>query len=186
MAAPDSALALVVGAAASFGIGDAVGLLSGAAEDVFVVTWLMGWVLLAWAVIFGGGYAVLLGLRSLSRRPVSLLEVALDASSLALIAAVLVTLKSGREFVTYQNLGAADKDAIRRLVPVVSGGEAPFQLGELGSFGSISVLLNTERAESFRILRRRRGDGAFDTGVPAAIHSPSSPYGSAVRSLPRP
>ena len=54
MAAPDSALALVVGAAASFGIGDAVGLLSGAAEDVFVVTWLMGWVLLAWAVIFGG------------------------------------------------------------------------------------------------------------------------------------
>ena len=31
----------------------------------------------------------------------------------------LVTLKSGRGFVTYQNLGAADKDAIRRLVPMV-------------------------------------------------------------------
>jgi len=91
LAIPFSAFALAVGAAASFGIGDAAGFLSGTAESVFIVTWLMGWVLLAWAAIIGGGHAVLLGLRSLSRRPVSLVEVALSASSLALIAVVVAT-----------------------------------------------------------------------------------------------
>ncbi|WP_146070015.1 hypothetical protein [Cryobacterium sp. Y29] len=91
VAVPISALALAVGAAASFGIGDAVGILSDAAEGVSVFAWLMGWVLLAWAVLVGGGYAVLLGLRSRSRRPVSRVHVALTACALALIAVVLVT-----------------------------------------------------------------------------------------------
>ena len=91
VAVPVSALALAAGAAASFGIGDAVGFLSDATEDVFVVTWLLGWVLLAWAAIVGGGYAVLLGLRWRSRRPVSRPEAALVAASLALIAVVLAT-----------------------------------------------------------------------------------------------
>jgi hypothetical protein len=90
-AIPVSALALAGGAAAFFGVGDAVGFLSDAAEDLFVVAWLLGWVLLAWAVILGGGYAVLLGLRWLSRRPVSRSEAALVAASLGLTAVVLVT-----------------------------------------------------------------------------------------------
>ena len=90
VAVPVSALVLAVGAAASFGIDDAVGILSGAAENVSVLTWLMGWVLLTWAVIIGGGYAVLLGLRSFSRRSVSLAQVVLVVSSLALIAVVMV------------------------------------------------------------------------------------------------
>ena len=88
---PASALALAVGAAASFAIGDAVGIFTRAAEDVSVLTWLMGWVLLGWAAIIGGGYAVVLCLRSLSRRPVSLVQVTLAASALALIAVVLAT-----------------------------------------------------------------------------------------------
>ena len=91
LAVPVSALALAVGAAASFGVGDAAGFLSGTAESVVVVAWLMGWVLLVWAAIIGVGQAVLLGLRSLSRRPVSRVEVALVAFALALIAFVVAT-----------------------------------------------------------------------------------------------
>ena len=88
---PFSALALAVGAAAFFGVGGGLGTMSGLAEDLFVFTWLMGWVLLVWAAVIGGGCAVRLGLRSLSRRPVSVLEVALVASTLALIAVLLAT-----------------------------------------------------------------------------------------------
>lgn len=90
-AVPIAALALAVSAAASFGIGDAVGFLTDAAEGVFLVTWLLGWVLLAWAAIIGGGYAVLLGRRLVSRRPVSRMEGVLVAASLALTAWVLAT-----------------------------------------------------------------------------------------------
>lgn len=91
VAVPVSALALAAGAAASFGVGDASGFLSDAAEDVFVITWLLGWVLLVWAAIVGGGYAVVLSLRLLSRRPVSPVEAALAAASLVLVAVVLAT-----------------------------------------------------------------------------------------------
>ena len=91
VAVPVSALALAAGAAASFGVGDAVGFLSRGAEDVFVVTWLLGWALLGWAAIVGGGYAVLLGLRWRSRRPVSRLETSLAAASLTVIALVTAT-----------------------------------------------------------------------------------------------
>lgn len=91
VALPLSALALAAGSAACFGAGNAVGFLGDTAEDIFVVTWLLGWVLLVWAVIVGGGYAVMLGHRSLSRRPVTRSEAALATASLALIAVVLAT-----------------------------------------------------------------------------------------------
>jgi hypothetical protein len=91
VAVPVTALALAAGAAVSFGVGDAVGFLSDAAEDMFVLTWLLGWVLVAWAAILGGGYAVSLGVRRRSRRPVSRSDVALVAASFALTGAVLVT-----------------------------------------------------------------------------------------------
>lgn len=88
---PVFALALATVAAACFGVGDAVGFHSQAAEDVFVVSWLMGWVLLAWSAIVGGGYAVLLARRVLSRRTVSGAEVVLAAVSLALTGMVLAS-----------------------------------------------------------------------------------------------
>ena len=91
VAVPVSAIVLGVGAAASFAIGDAVGFLTEAAEGIFVVTWLLGWVLLACAAMVGGGCAVLLGLRWLSRRPVSRSEAAIVGASLALVVAVLAT-----------------------------------------------------------------------------------------------
>ena len=89
VAVPISALVLAVAAAASFAIGDAIGILSDAAEDVSVLTWLVGSVLLSWAAIIGVMYAVLLGARLFSRRPVSPAQVALVVSALALIAVAL-------------------------------------------------------------------------------------------------
>ncbi|MET4637188.1 hypothetical protein [Mycetocola sp. 2940] len=91
LAIPGAALALAVGAAASFGIGDVVGFLSDAAEDLFIATWLLGWVLLAWSAMLGGGSAVLLVQRGLSRRPVSLRETALVAASLVLVVLVVAS-----------------------------------------------------------------------------------------------
>lgn len=91
VAVPVSAMALAVGAAACFGVGDMVGFLSDAAEDVFIISWLLGWVLLSWAVIVGGGYAVHLGLRWRSKQPVYRREAALLAVALTLIAVVAAT-----------------------------------------------------------------------------------------------
>ncbi|MET1154625.1 hypothetical protein [Arthrobacter sp.] len=91
MVVPVCSLVLSAGAAASLGAGDAVGFLSDAAEDIFVIAWLLGWVLLVWAAILGGGYAVLLSLRGPSRRPVSRMEAVLGATSLGITAVVLVT-----------------------------------------------------------------------------------------------
>ena len=90
-AIPVAALALAAGAAAAFGAGDVVGFLSPGAEALFVVTWLLGWVLLAWAVIVTGAYAVLLGVQWRSHRRVSATEVAVYAAALALIVIVMVT-----------------------------------------------------------------------------------------------
>ena len=90
-AIPVAALALAAGAAASFGVGDGVGFLSPDAEALFVLTWLLGWLLLTWATIVAGGYAVWLGLRWRSRRRVSQTEVAILAAALALIVLVMLT-----------------------------------------------------------------------------------------------
>ena len=89
--APLSALALAAGSATCFGAGNAVGFLSDTAEDIFVVTWLLGWVLLVWAVIVGLGSAIALGHRSLSRRPVNRSQAALTTAALALISVLLAT-----------------------------------------------------------------------------------------------
>ena len=83
--------ALSHGAAASLRVADVVGFASVAAEDVFVITWLVGWVLLVWAAILRGGCAVVLGLRILRRRSVARSEALLVAASLALIAVVMAT-----------------------------------------------------------------------------------------------
>jgi hypothetical protein len=91
VAVPVSALALAAGAAACFGVGNAVGFLSDATESVFIGLWLLGWMLLAGAAIIGGGFAVSLGLRWASRRPVFGWETALAAASLVLIAVVVVS-----------------------------------------------------------------------------------------------
>lgn len=88
---PGTALVLATAAAASFGVGDAVGFLSDAAEDVFIATRVLGWVLLVWATLIGGGSAVMLGIRWFSRQPVPLVESALVALSLAVITLVMVT-----------------------------------------------------------------------------------------------
>ena len=72
-------------------MGDVVGSASVVAEDVFVLTWLVGWVLLVWAVIVAGGCAVALGLRILRRRSVARSETVLVAASLAFIAVVMAT-----------------------------------------------------------------------------------------------
>lgn len=91
VAAPVSALALAAGAAVSFGVSDAVGFLSDRAEDVFILAWLLGWVLLVWAAIISGAYAVVLLRRSLSQRPVLRSEAALGAASLVFIAFFMAT-----------------------------------------------------------------------------------------------
>jgi hypothetical protein len=89
VAVPLTSLVLAGGAAISFAAGDAIGFLSDTAEDVFTVTWVLGWVLIGWAGILGGGYAVLLIGRSLARRPVSRREAVLAGTCLALIAIVI-------------------------------------------------------------------------------------------------
>jgi hypothetical protein len=89
--APLTALALAAGAAVLFAVGNAVGFHSEAAEDVFIFTWLLGWVLLAWASIVGGGFAVVLGWRALSRRQVFGSEVTFAVAALALITLVVVS-----------------------------------------------------------------------------------------------
>lgn len=86
---PISALALAASAAVVFTIGGTVGFLSDPAEDLFILTWLVGSILLAWAAILGGGYAVWLGIQLCSRKPVPRLAVALAAASLLLISGVI-------------------------------------------------------------------------------------------------
>lgn len=91
VAMPISAMAMAAGAAACFAVGDAVGFLTDATEDVFIVSWLLGWVLLSWAAIVGGGYAVHLGFRLRARQRVYRQETALVAVTLLLIAVVAAT-----------------------------------------------------------------------------------------------
>ena len=82
---PLVALALAGGAVISFGVGGAVGYLSEAAESAFVLTGLLGWVLLVWAVIVAGACSVGLIRRALARRPVTGTEWVLLSACVALI-----------------------------------------------------------------------------------------------------
>ncbi len=83
------ALALAAGAAASFSVSDAVGLSDPDAEDLFVGTWLLGWVLLCWASLVLGASAVSLLRRAVARQPVSRSGAALLGATLALIAVMV-------------------------------------------------------------------------------------------------
>ncbi|MET0713352.1 MAG: hypothetical protein ABWY57_00440 [Mycetocola sp.] len=85
---PVFALGLAAGAAALFGVAEAVGFLSDTAESVFVLTWLLGWVLLVWSAVVAGVYAAVLARRSLSRRPVYGSEVALTVAAVSFIVLV--------------------------------------------------------------------------------------------------
>ncbi|WP_129338063.1 hypothetical protein [Cellulomonas endophytica] len=86
-----AALALAGGAAVALVAGDLVGSASPAAETVFTGLWVVGWVLVVWAVLVGGAAAVLLG-RGLSRgrRPV-LTETLLVVATVVVLAAVVVS-----------------------------------------------------------------------------------------------
>ena len=80
-----AALALAVAALVSFGAGDATGFRSDSAERIFVLTWLLGWVLLAWAVVVAVGSLVALIRRARTRRPVSPFELALLSACFTLV-----------------------------------------------------------------------------------------------------
>lgn len=85
------ALALAGCAALTFAVGDAVGFLSPGAEAVATLSWLVGWMLLAWATFVGGAVLVhLVRAVALRRRP-ALVEVVLVLATAAVIAGVIVT-----------------------------------------------------------------------------------------------
>jgi hypothetical protein len=84
-------LALAAGAAVAFGVGDAIGFMSDSAEALFVATWILGWTLLAWAMILAG-FGVLRLVRGLvSQRSPSWSELLLLVAGAAVIIAVVWT-----------------------------------------------------------------------------------------------
>ncbi|MFU8947491.1 hypothetical protein ACLRGF_12255 [Mycetocola zhadangensis] len=87
---PISALVLGACAAVLFGVGNAVGFLTETTEALFIGMFVLGWISLAWAIVLEGTFVVLLGLRSLSRRPVFRSEVVLASVGVVLIAVVLI------------------------------------------------------------------------------------------------
>jgi len=88
---PVAALTLAAGAATSFAVSDAIGPLDTGAEDLFLGTWLLGWVLLCWAALVGAASAVPLLRGAVTRQPVSRSGAALLGSTLALVAVVVWT-----------------------------------------------------------------------------------------------
>lgn len=84
-------LALAGSAALVFGVGDAIGFMSASAEALFVAAWILGWTLLAWAMIFGGLGAIQLVRRLVSRRSPAWPEVLLLVAGAAVIVAVICT-----------------------------------------------------------------------------------------------
>ena len=89
--APTVAFALAAGAALSFGAGDAIGFVRPGTEEVFVLTWIVGWVLVACAAIVGGFHTIRLIRRAVSRQPVAWFEAVLVSASAAIVALVLWT-----------------------------------------------------------------------------------------------
>ena len=88
---PIVALALAAGAGASFSVSDALGPLDPGAEQLFVGTWLLGWVLLCWASLVSAASAVPLLGRVVTRQAVSPSGAALLGVTLALIAVLVWT-----------------------------------------------------------------------------------------------
>ncbi|MWV59377.1 hypothetical protein [Rathayibacter sp. VKM Ac-2754] len=82
---PVAALVLASGAAVALG---AAPLIAGV-EPLFALTWLIGWTLVVWSAVLGGGCAVRLVLCARSRSPVLPLEVAITVAALALVVAVV-------------------------------------------------------------------------------------------------
>ena len=89
VAAPVAALALAGGAAAAFAVSTTIGFLSDAAESLFVIAWLAGWILLVTSSIVAAVYAVHLVRKSLSQQPASALEAGLTVASFAVIAVLV-------------------------------------------------------------------------------------------------
>ena len=85
------ALALAGCSALSFAVGDAVGFVSPSAEAVFTFSWLVGWMLLAWATIVGGAVAIHLIRAVASRRRPARVEIVLIVATAAVIAGVILT-----------------------------------------------------------------------------------------------
>lgn len=83
---PAAALVLASGSAVAL---CAAARLAASAELLFPLLWLVGWALLVWAALLGGGHAVLLGVRARSRQPVLRREIVLTASALLLVVAVV-------------------------------------------------------------------------------------------------
>jgi hypothetical protein len=87
-AAGVAALALASSAALVLGVGDVVGFRGASAEALFVTSWLLGWTLMFWAVIFGGVGAVQLGRQLVSRRLGAWSDVALVVAGFAVVVVV--------------------------------------------------------------------------------------------------
>jgi hypothetical protein len=76
-------------AALSFAVGDAIGFVTRRAEAVSTLSWLVGWVFLAWATIVGGAVAVhVIRAVALRRRP-TLVQTVLVVATAAVIVGLI-------------------------------------------------------------------------------------------------
>lgn len=87
---PVLAIALAGGAALCLAIGQVLGFGTDALETLFLITWLLGWALLAGATLITGGYAVQLVRHTRARLPVSAVNTGLLLAALALIIVVVL------------------------------------------------------------------------------------------------
>ena len=80
------ALALAGCAALLLAVGDAIGFVDPTTEAVFTLSWIVGWMLLAWSTIVGGAVLVYLIYGVASRRRTALSEIVLVVATAAVIA----------------------------------------------------------------------------------------------------
>ena len=84
------ALALAGCAALLLAVGDVIGFVSQSNDAVFILLWIVGWVLLAWATIIGGAVLVHLIFRAINfRRRPALIETVLVVAFAVVIAGVI-------------------------------------------------------------------------------------------------
>ncbi|SMH48982.1 hypothetical protein SAMN06295885_3168 [Rathayibacter oskolensis] len=86
---PAAALVLASGAAVALGVAPRMASATLGAEVLLPLVGVLGWGLVVWSALLGGGSAVHLLLSVRSRRPVLLREIALTLAALALVAAVV-------------------------------------------------------------------------------------------------